>query len=148
MFPGIKRFYFEFNWSTDEAMEIPESNRYAETHEWVRLEGGEALVGITDYAQEELGDVVYVELPEVDAKLGAGEECGMIDSAKTTSPIINPISGTVVRINDEIGEHPELVNQSPYDDGWMYALEPDNPADLDRLMSAEAYRKFLEESDT
>ena len=127
-------------------MEIPESNRYSETHEWVRLEGSEVLVGISDYAQEELGDVVYVELPEMDAKLNAGEECGMIDSAKTTSPIINPVSGTVVRINDELADHPELINKSPYGKGWMYALEADNPADIERLMDSAAYGTFLEES--
>jgi len=125
-------------------MDINENCRYAESHEWARLEGEEVLVGISDYAQEELGDVVYVELPEVGGKLSAGEECGMIDSAKTTSPIMNPVAGTVVRVNEELPDHPELVNKSPYDEGWMYALEPENPEDIGRLMDGDEYRKFVE----
>jgi len=126
-------------------MKIPENCRYAETHEWIRIEGDEALVGISDFAQGELGDVVYVELPEVEAELGAGDEAGMIDSAKTTSPIINPISGRIVRINEKLADHPELVNQSPYDEGWLYAIEPENPAAADSLLDAAAYGKHVEE---
>jgi glycine cleavage system H protein len=126
-------------------MDIKDNLHYSESHEWARLDGSDVLVGITDYAQEELGDVVYVELPEVGNKVGAGEECGMIDSAKTTSPLNSPIGGTVVRVNDELADHPELVNKSPYDEGWMFALEPDNPDDMNKLMSADEYRKFAEE---
>ena len=127
-------------------MNIPDNCRYAETHEWARLDGDLVFIGISDYAQGELGDVVYVELPEVDTQLGGGEECGMIDSAKTTSPLMNPVAGTVARINEEIADHPELVNKSPYDEGWMYALTPENPGDLEGLMDAEAYHKHVEES--
>lgn len=126
-------------------MDIKENCRYSESHEWARLDGNEVLIGISDYAQEELGDVVYVELPDIGSKFGAGEECGMIDSAKTTSPLNNPVAGTVMRINDELADHPELVNKSPYDEGWMYALEPDNPGDIEQLMSADDYRSFVEE---
>ena len=126
-------------------MNIPKNCRYTETHEWIRMDGEEAFIGITDYAQQELGDVVYVELPELGARLEESDECGMIDSAKTTSPIINPIAGTVSRVNENLSDNPEVVNKSPYDDGWMYAIEPDNPADINNLMTAESYRKFLEE---
>ena len=126
-------------------METPEDIVYTESHEWARLLDGEVTVGITDHAQGELGDVVYVELPESGTALGAGEECGMIDSAKTTSPIYNPVAGTVVRTNENLADHPELVNQSPYEDGWMYAVKPDNPDDLKQLMDAAAYRKFVQE---
>ena len=127
-------------------MNIPENCRYAESHEWARLDGGEVLIGISDFAQDELGDVVYVELPDTEAVLTAGDECGMIDSAKTTSPVVCPISGTVVRINENLADHPELINQSPYDEGWMYVVEPENPADLDRMMDSVAYIKHIEET--
>lgn len=127
-------------------MKIPEYCRYAESHEWVRLDGDEILVGVSDYAQRELGDIVYVELPEVDAAFGAGDECGMIDSAKTTNPIYNPVAGRVVRINEKLADHPELVNHSPYDEGWLYALEPENPDDIEHLMDKPAYEKFIQEN--
>ncbi len=126
-------------------MHIPEDLRYSETHEWARLVGEEVLVGISDFAQSELGDVVYVELPEVGSMLGAVEECGIIDSAKTTTPLMNPIAGTVSKINEDLADHPELVNHSPYEDGWMYALRPDNPDDLENLMNAADYEKYVAE---
>jgi len=116
-----------------------------DTHEWIRIEGDEAHVGITDFAQGELGDVVYVELPEIDTTLEAGDEAGMIDSAKTTSPIMTPVTGRVIRVNEELADHPELVNQSPYEEGWLYVLEPDNPNDINNLMDAAAYRKHVED---
>ena len=125
-------------------MKNPENFYYTETHEWVKRDGGELLVGITDFAQEELGEIVYVELPEIGAALEAGEECGMIDSAKTSSPIMNPVTGTVTRVNEELIDHPELVNKSPYIDGWMYAIEPDNPGDVETLMESAEYGKFVE----
>ena len=126
-------------------MNIPKDCRYTETHEWARMDGDEVLVGITDYAQGELGEVVYVELPTVDTALAAGEECGMIDSAKTTSPIMNPVAGAVSRVNEDLADHPELVNQSPYEDGWMYALKPDSAVELEGLMDAAAYEKYIAE---
>ena len=125
-------------------MNIPEQCKYMESHEWVRLEGTEVLMGITDFAQDELGDIVYVELPETGAELAAGDECGMIDSAKTTSPLVCPIAGTVIRINEDLADHPELVNQSPYDEGWLLVLEPENPAHLDSLLDAAQYKKLVE----
>jgi len=124
-------------------MNNPENLRYSKTHEWVRLDGNEAVVGITDHAQSELGDVVYVELPEIGTEYGADEECGMIDSAKTTSPLINPISGTITRINEKLADNPELVNQSPYGDGWMYALKPSDPGEMDDLMTSIGYEEFV-----
>jgi len=127
-------------------MNIPKNCKYSESHEWVRLEGSEATIGITDYAQGELGDIVYVELPEIGAELSVGEECGMIDSAKTTSPLLSPISGIVTGINEELADHPELVNQSPYDEGWMFVIEPENTSDIKQLMSADEYKEFLEEN--
>jgi glycine cleavage system H protein len=126
-------------------MNIPDSYRFTETHEWAILADGEVLVGISDHAQEELGDVVYVELPSVDDPLHAEEECGMIDSAKTTSPIYSPVAGIVTRINGLLGDHPELVNQSPYEDGWMFALKPDNPDEIEDLMDSKAYAKYVAE---
>lgn len=127
-------------------MEIRKDYRYTETHEWAKKEGNEVVIGISDFAQQELGDVVYVELPEVGDELKAGEECGIIDSAKTTSPINNPIDGTVTRINHELEDHPELVNKSPYDEGWMYALEPADPNQIDQMMDAQAYEALLQKS--
>jgi glycine cleavage system H protein len=127
-------------------MEIDKKCRYTESHEWARLEGDEVVIGISDFAQGELGDVVYVELPGVDDQLAAGEECGMIDSAKTTSPLMNPVSGVVTRINDELADHPELVNHSPYDEGWMYAVKPDVPAEYEGLMGAEEYTEFVKQA--
>ncbi|MCX6647394.1 MAG: glycine cleavage system protein GcvH [bacterium] len=127
-------------------MNFPEGFHYTESHEWARMEGDEVLVGITDFAQNELGDIVYVELPDIDDVLEGGEECGMIDSAKTTSPINNPVSGRVTRINEQLVDHPELLNKSPYDEGWLYALEPDSMDDLAALMDKADYEKFIEES--
>lgn len=127
-------------------MNNPENFFYTETHEWVKRDGGEMLIGITDFAQEELGEIVYVELPEVGAVLEAGEECGMIDSAKTSSPLMNPVAGTVTRVNEELVDHPELVNKSPFVDGWMYAIEPDSPGDIETLMESAEYGKFVESS--
>jgi glycine cleavage system H protein len=124
-------------------MEIHQGCRYTETHEWVRKDGEEFIIGISDFAQEELGDVVYVELPLVDDSLKAGDEAGMIDSAKTTSPIVNPISGAVTVVNEELDSHPELINSSPYDEGWIYAIKPDNPSDFDKLMDPAAYKAYV-----
>jgi glycine cleavage system H protein len=128
-------------------MEIKATCYYTTTHEWVCIEGNELVVGISDWAQEELGDVVYVELPEVGDTLDAGDEAGMIDSAKTTSPLNNPVTGTVTRVNEQLEEHPELVNQSPYGDGWMYAIKPANLDDYKKLMDPAAYNDFVKEEE-
>lgn len=125
--------------------EIPSELKYARTHEWARLEeDGTVTVGITDHAQDALGDVVFVEQPEVGAQVAAQEEAGVVESVKAASDIYAPVSGTVVAINDSLEDAPEHVNEDPYGDGWFFRIEPDDPADLDDLMDAEAYGELLE----
>ena len=124
-------------------MKVPEELRYRETHEWVRVEDGVAVVGITDYAQEELGDVVYVELPEIGRKVAAGEAVAVIESVKTASDIYAPVSGEIVAVNEALAEHPEKVNEDPYGEGWLFKIKPKDPAELEALLDAEAYKKLL-----
>lgn len=125
--------------------EIPSELKYARTHEWARLEeDGTVTVGITDHAQESLGDVVFVEQPEEGQQVAAQEEAGVVESVKAASDIYAPISGAVVAVNDTLEDAPENVNQDPYGDGWFFRLQPDDAADLDELMDAEAYGEFLE----
>lgn len=122
---------------------VPGELRYNATHQWVRLEGDIATVGITDFAQEQLGDVVYVELPEVGDQLTAAEEAGGVESVKSASDIYSPVSGEVVDINSALGDSPEIVNESPYQDGWLFKLRLDGatlPADL---LTAESYSELL-----
>jgi glycine cleavage system H protein len=124
----------------------PENLRYAETHEWVRLEGDEAVIGISDYAQDELGDVVYLDLPWDEAgsrEIKAGEHFGDIESVKATSELFSPVSGTIVRVNAGLREGPERVNSDPYGEGWMLAIRLSDPAEVERLMDAAAYTTFL-----
>lgn len=126
--------------------ELPKELRYLETHEWVRNEGdGTATVGITDHAQEALGDVVFVELPEVGQVLNAGEESGVVESVKAASDIFAPVSGEVIAINEELEDAPETINQSPYGDGWFYRIRMSDPSELDALMDADAYRDVAED---
>lgn len=125
--------------------EIPSELKYARTHEWARLEeDGTVTVGITDHAQEALGDVVFVEQPEVGAQLAAQEEAGVVESVKAASDIYAPISGTVIAVNETLEDAPENVNEDAYGDGWFFKVEPDDPAELDELMDAEAYGEMLE----
>ena len=125
--------------------ECPTELVYAETHEWARLdEDGNVLVGISDYAQDQLGDVVYVELPELDRSVGAAEEAGVVESVKAASDLYAPVTGTVVAVNDALEDAPELVNQDPYGDGWLFTIEPADESELDDLMDAEAYAEFCE----
>jgi glycine cleavage system H protein len=125
--------------------EMPTELKYARTHEWARLEeDGTVTVGITDYAQDALGDVVFVELPEVGAPVAGQAEAGVVESVKAASDIYAPISGTVVAINESLEDAPENVNEDPYGDGWFFRLEPDDSADLNDLMDAEAYGEMLE----
>lgn len=125
--------------------DIPTELRYARSHEWARLEeDGTVTVGITDHAQDALGDVVFVELPEVGVPVAAGEEAGVVESVKAASDIYAPVSGTVVAVNDALQESPEKVNEDPYGDGWFFRLQPDDPADLDDLLDAEGYAEVLE----
>ncbi len=126
-------------------MNIPADLRYAENHEWARLEpDGRVRMGISDYAQDALGDIVYVELPEVGRTVAAGEAFAEVESTKSVSDVYAPISGTVVEVNDELEEKPELVNQDPYGKGWFAILEPAAGATIDDLMDAAAYETFLE----
>ena len=128
---------------------IPGELRYLSSHEWVRLEedGETATVGITDHAQDLLGDVVFVELPELDSVITAGEEAGVVESVKAASDIFSPISGTVIEINEGLEESPELVNSDPYDDGWFYKVKISDADELSSLLSAEEYTEVCESED-
>jgi len=117
----------------------PSDLRYTKDHEWVRLDGGHAVVGITDYAQNQLGDVVYVELPAVGRTVGKGEAFGVVESVKSVADLYAPVAGKVVAVNDALGSSPEEVNHSPYGEGWMIRLEPSDPSEAERLMDSDAY---------
>ena len=117
----------------------PTDRRYTKEHEWVKHEGGEAVVGITDYAQDQLGDVVYVELPKVGARVEQFKPFGVIESVKTASDLYAPISGEVTAVNEAVVNDPALVNQSPYDEAWLIRVRPSDPTELDRLLTAEQY---------
>ncbi len=122
-------------------IETPTELKYAETHEWARVENGIVTVGITDYAQDALGDVVYVELPESGQQVAAGVEIGVVESVKAASDIYAPVSGAVLEINEDLEEAPERVNQDPYGDGWFFRIRPDNVAELEDLLDSEAYEE-------
>lgn len=120
--------------------DTPSNIKYASSHEWARaLEDGVVEVGISDFAQEALGDVVYVELPEIGQEVSAGEECCAVESVKAASDIYAPVSGQVVAINEDLDGEPELLNESPFEGGWMFRIQASDPDELDALMSAEAY---------
>ena len=122
----------------------PEDSRYAKSHEYVHVEGGVGTIGITDYAQKELGDVVFVELPQVGAELEQGDELGSIESVKAVSELFSPVSGEVVEVNEALTEKPELVNTDPYGDGWMVRVKLATPDEVDELMDAEEYEEYIE----
>ena len=119
---------------------VPLDLKYAKSHEWVRVNGEVATVGITDHAQHELTDVVFVELPEVGRKIKAGEACAVVESVKTASDIYSPISGEVTEVNQAVVDDPALVNSEPYEDGWFYRLKLSNRAELDALLGPEQYK--------
>ncbi len=123
-------------------MEFPQDLRYTKEHEWARIEGSRVRVGITDFAQDALGDVVYVDLPEIGATVEAEQPFGEVESTKSVSDVFSPVSGTIVERNPLLEEHSELVNQQPYGDGWLVIIETSDPAQLESLMDAEAYRAF------
>lgn len=118
---------------------------YTDSHEWVLVEGDVATVGITDHAQALLGDLVYVELPEVDAELNSGDEAGVVESVKAASDVYTPVSGTVVAINEALEANPELVNSEPYAEGWLYRIRLIQPEEVKSMLSAEAYQNCIEE---
>ncbi|MFX3625158.1 MAG: glycine cleavage system protein GcvH [Ectobacillus sp.] len=124
-------------------MSIPKGLRYSEEHEWLKVDGNKVVIGITDFAQHELGDIVFVELPEVGAEVQADEPFGSVESVKTVSELYAPVSGKVVEVNTELSDSPELVNESPYDKAWMIVVEPADMNQIDNLMSAEQYEEMI-----
>ncbi|HEY9033090.1 MAG TPA: glycine cleavage system protein GcvH [Pseudomonadales bacterium] len=125
--------------------QLPVDLKYASSHEWARLEGDIVTVGITDHAQDALGDVVYVELPDIGAELHAGDEAGVVESVKAASDIYAPVSGEVIAINEDLEDAPETINGDPYNDGWFFKLRIRDMAELENLLSADDYRALLEE---
>ena len=126
-------------------MNTPKELKYSKEHEWVKDENGNYRIGITHFAQSELGDIVFVELPEEGDDIAAGESFGSVESVKTVSELYAPISGKVLEVNEELEDSPELVNESPYEEAWMVVVEPSNVAELDELMTAEAYEEMTNE---
>jgi len=117
---------------------------YTESHEWVKVDGDTAYIGITDFAQHELGDIVYVELPEEGDKVAAGEPCGTVEAVKTVEDIISPVSGEVIKVNMELEDSPDLINKSPFEEGWLMKLKLTNAEELENLLSASEYKKIVE----
>ena len=125
----------------------PDDIKYHREHAWVRVEGKRATIGITDYAQQQMGDIVYVDLPETDTEVDADSELSEIESTKATSPVISPVSGTVVEVNEDLADSPEIINEDPYGNGWLVTLELNDPSELNDLMSKLEYEKFLKEEE-
>nr|WP_263324974.1 glycine cleavage system protein GcvH [Neobacillus sp. Marseille-Q6967] len=126
-------------------MTTPKELRYSEEHEWVKVEGEKVRVGITHFAQSELGDIVFVELPEVGDEVTADEPFGSVESVKTVSELYAPVSGKVVEVNEDLNDSPEFVNESPYEKAWMIVIEPSNSSEMDNLMTAEQYEEMIKE---
>ena len=128
--------------------EIPTELKYAATHEWARLDDdGNVTVGITDHAQNALGDVVYVELPEIEQAMPGGDEAGVVESVKAASDIYAPVTGTVIAVNEALEDEPEKVNQDPYGDGWFFKLAPSDIGELEELLDSEGYQEVCEEDE-
>ena len=126
-------------------MSVPSDLYYAKTHEWVRLDDGVAVVGITDFAQNQLSDVTFVELPEVGSEVSAGDEVAVVESVKAASDIYAPISGVIVEVNSSLEDSPEAINNAPYEEGWLFKIEPLKEEDVDNLMSDEEYEELCED---
>lgn len=124
-------------------MTYPDSLRYTKDHEWIRIEGDEAVIGITEFAQHELGDIVYVEVESVGKDLNAHDVFGIVEAVKTVSDLYLPVAGTVTEVNPKLNSNPELVNTDPYGEGWMVRMKPANPQDLQELMDATAYGQLV-----
>ncbi len=123
----------------------PEDLKYHKEHTWVKVSGKKATVGITDYAQDALGDIVYIDLPEPETAVEANSELAEIESTKATSSVISPVSGTVIEVNENLSESPEIINEEPYGKGWVAVLEIEDAAELDELMDSTDYEKYVEE---
>jgi glycine cleavage system H protein len=121
---------------------VPEDLHYSKDHEWVRVDGGEAVIGITDYAQNSLGDVVYVELPKTGEEFAAHQSFGSVESVKAVSEVFTPVAGEITKINESLAEEPEKVNADPYGDGWMIRIRMSNPGEVDSLLTAAEYEDF------
>lgn len=130
-------FFFGVN------MNCPNDLKYTEDHEWVRVNGNVAEVGVTDHAQSELGDIVFIDIPDATAEVAQGEEFGTIEAVKTVAKMFAPVGGKIIAVNNELNDTPETLNQDPYGDGWIVKIEMSNPADLDKLMDADAYKALL-----
>ena len=126
-------------------MDFPDDIRYSAEHEWVRVDGGRARVGITDYAQDALGDVVFVQLPETGTTVAANARCCEVESTKSVSDIYAPVGGTVVEVNDALNDAPERINEQPYGDGWIFVIEMSDASEIEKLMDAAAYRRLVED---
>ncbi|MDQ0215135.1 glycine cleavage system H protein [Oikeobacillus pervagus] len=126
-------------------MSTPKELRYSEEHEWVKVEGDKVRIGITDFAQSELGDIVFVELPSEGDEIKADEPFGSVESVKTVSELYAPVSGKVVEVNEDLDDSPEFVNESPYEKAWMIVIEPSNASEVDKLMTAEQYEEMIKE---
>jgi len=124
---------------------VPEDLRYTKEHEWVKSEGGTARIGITDHAQHELTDIVFVELPKIGKKVKQGEVLGVVESVKTVADVYSPVSGEVADVNSDLNDNPQFINGSPYEKGWFAIIKMENPSEVGRLMDAAAYRKTLDE---
>jgi glycine cleavage system H protein len=122
---------------------VPANLKYSKEHEWVKVEGQQARIGITDFAQDELGDIVFVELPEVGSEVKVNQTFGTVESVKTVSDLFAPVSGKVVAVNEALSDSPEQVNSNPYEDGWMIVVEMSNPAELDDLLDATGYQAHI-----
>ena len=125
----------------------PSDRRYTKTHEWVRLDGEELVIGITDHAQQQLGDLTYVDLPEPDSRVKAGEECIVVESVKAASDVYAPITGVITAVNDTLLQHPEIINQDPYDQGWIIRVRPDDPDALGRLLKSCDYESLISDEE-
>jgi glycine cleavage system H protein len=128
-------------------MDFPEDLKYTREHEWARRKGDRVVIGITDFAQDQLGDVVFVELPDVGDPVKKGESFGVVESTKAVSELFAPLTGKVVEVNDPLADAPEAINEDPYEEGWMIAIEPSDPKEIEALMDAKAYRAFVEEQE-
>ncbi len=125
-------------------MNVPDELRYSKDHEWARVEDGRIRIGITDYAQDALGDVVFVQLPEVGTRVSVGDSFSEVESTKSVSDIYAPVTGTVVEVNNELADAPQRLNEDPYGEGWLCVLEPDDASQLDALLDAAAYRQLID----